>query len=87
MIIARIVAAIGALIVHICKSLWLLGKLVVSWRSMIGICYRIWYELERETISMVLISLDHAEQGIKDRSEVWKLDVWVDSAGVILHEN
>ena len=39
-----------------------------------------------ETISGVLISVDHAEQGIETRPGVWKLEVWVDSAGVSLHE-
>ena len=39
-----------------------------------------------ETISVVLISLDHAGQGIKGRPGVWKLEVWMDSAGVSLHE-
>ena len=53
---------------------------------MSGICYRIWYGLGIETISMVLISLDHAEQGIEGRPGVWKLEVWVDSAGVSLYE-
>ena len=39
-----------------------------------------------ETISVVLISLDHAKQGVEGRPGVWKLEVWVDSAGVSLHK-
>ena len=69
-IIARIVAAIGAVVVHVCKLWWHLVKLVVSGRSEIEICYRIWYGLRMETINVVLISLDHAEQGIKGRPRV-----------------
>ena len=85
-VIARIVAAIGAVIVHVCKLRWHLGKLVLSDGSGIKICYRIWYGLGMEAISVVLISLDHAEQGIKCMPGVWKLEVWVDSARVSLHE-
>ena len=85
-IIARIVATIRAVVVHVCKLRWHLVKLVVSDGSGIGICYRIWYGLGMETISMVLISLDHVEQGIEGRPGVWKLEVWVDSAKVSLYE-
>ena len=79
-------ATIEAIVVHVYKLRWHLGKLIVSGRSEIGVCYRIWYGIGIETISMVLISLDHAEQGIEGRSGVWKLELRVDSAGVSLHE-
>ena len=55
-------------------------------RSGIRVCNRIWYALGIETVSMVLIRLDHAEQGIKGRPGVWKLEVRMDSVGVSLHE-
>ena len=67
-IIVRIVAAIGAIVVYVYKLRWHLWKLVVSGRN--WIYYRIWYGLGIETISMVLISLDHAEQGIEGKPRV-----------------
>ena len=62
-IIARIVAAIGAIVVHVCKLRGHLGKLVMSGGSGIRSCYRIWFGLGIETISVVLINLDHAKAG------------------------